>query len=87
MTHQSSAGQQLMVLGCHHDNRYSITTIAVAGIVEAFVATPLLYHWLPQSASLLKIDFGNNFRNLKRFPGLLDVENQKSFQLHCNGHD
>lgn len=26
-----------------------------------FVATPLLYHWLPQWASLIKIHFGNNF--------------------------
>lgn len=60
VTHRSSAGQQLLVLGYRHDNSCSITTRRWRDL-WGFVATPLLYHWLPQSASLMKIHFGNNF--------------------------
>lgn len=60
VSHRSSAGQQLLVLGYCHDNSCSITTRGLRDL-WGFVARHLLYHWLPQSASLIKIHFGNNF--------------------------
>lgn len=82
VTHQSCAGQQLMVLGYRHDNSYSITTRGWGGSLRLCCHTPLisLAASVGEPFFSLKIHFGNNFLEIWK-------DSQESFQLHCKVHD